>query len=222
MMAQHCSSEGKQQRTQTTREIKSFWKTHQQSGLDKSGFCSLFFCFFLVDLASEAFKWWLLPITRHRLVYSNIDWCKKCISLTRGQRAATGKFGHQLLFIHPANADRQSSALGKWQHHQITQSDQCTRKQAIEALGLHAVNTPLCSPSSLYKFKQFKSYSLKYIGEKEINGSFVILRKQFQGVWYIVSSGLQFAFLCNCVANPLAVEKNQMEKLCGLSIKEWN
>lgn len=127
--------------------------------------------------------------------------------MTRGQQTVTGKFGNQLLFIHPSNADHQSSALGKWQNHQITQSDQCTRKQAIEAPGLHAVNTLLCSPSFLYKSKQFKPYSLKDIGEIEINGGFVILRKQFQGVWYIVSLGLQFAFLCNCVANPFGCRR---------------
>lgn len=38
---------------------------------------------------------------------------------------------------------------------------------------------PVYSPYFLHKFKQFKPYSLKHIGEVEINGSFVILRKQF-------------------------------------------
>lgn len=57
-------------------------------------------------------------------------------------------------------------------------TDEGRRKRAIEALCLHAVNTPRLS-YLLYKFKEIQPYSLKHIGEVEINGSFVILRKQF-------------------------------------------
>lgn len=52
------------------------------------------------------------------------------------------------------------------------------------------------------------------------------LIKQFQGVWNIVSLGLQFAFSCNCVENSLAVgEKANGEAawpVCALLPTEWN